>query len=587
MFGFLKRMFWFIKKNWYFYVLILIVGILISLLNLLPANVIASLTGHIEDNDVDVNFILLNILGYYLVVMFLIYIVSTTKRVLQNRLKVRLFYALQVRYMENILVQDASFFERFQSGDLLTRALGDVKSVNFSGSTRLLNIMLEFITIVVTFTAMMIISVPLTLLSVIPLPIIFFTNFYLKRKVKRNWTLVREKSSLMGNVILESITNVRTIRAFSKEEESYQKNLKYSKDVYEMEKRNLKLSVLFQPIFNSVTAVSTIIAYAIGSYYIIHNNLDINMFVKFTVYLGMLASPLTNIGNLLNNFYQSLISAERLNEVYDSKSSVVDEEESRPLNHIKTIEFKDFSFKYQGDNFNALNDIDLTIKEGQTLGIVGKTGSGKSTLVRQLVRQLPIITGTLFINGEKIEDFKQETIRERVSYVPQEHILFSRSVYDNVKLGSTTDANEEEVLNAVALADFSKDIAALPEGLKTIVGEYGVTLSGGQKQRLAIARAFLKNSDILILDDSLSAVDGTTEANIINSLKHFRSGKTNIIVAHRLSAVMGADLIIVLDHGEIVERGTHEELMAKKGWYYHQFISQQMDDEEDLTNEQE
>ena len=587
MFGFLKRMFWFIKKNWCFYVLILIVGILISLLNLLPANVIASLTGHIEDNDIDVNFILLNILGYYLVVMFLIYIVSTTKRVLQNRLKVRLFYALQVRYMENILVQDASFFERFQSGDLLTRALGDVKSVNFSGSTRLLNIMLEFITIVVTFTAMMLISVPLTLLSVIPLPIIFFTNFYLKRKVKRNWTLVREKSSLMGNVILESITNVRTIRAFSKEEESYQKNLKYSKDVYEMEKRNLKLSVLFQPIFNSVTAVSTIIAYAIGSYYIIHNNLDINMFVKFTVYLGMLASPLTNIGNLLNNFYQSLISAERLNEVYDSKSSVIDEEESRPLNHIKTIEFKDFSFKYQGDNFNALNDIDLTIKEGQTLGIVGKTGSGKSTLVRQLVRQLPIITGTLFINGEKIEDFKQETIRERVSYVPQEHILFSRSVYDNVKLGSTTDANEEEVLNAVALADFSKDIAALPEGLKTIVGEYGVTLSGGQKQRLAIARAFLKNSDILILDDSLSAVDGTTEANIINSLKHFRSGKTNIIVAHRLSAVMGADLIIVLDHGEIVERGTHEELMAKKGWYYHQFISQQMDDKEDLTNEQE
>lgn len=587
MFGFLKRMFWFIKKNWYFYVLILIVGILISLLNLLPANVIASLTGHIEDNDIDVNFILLNILGYYLVVMFLIYIVSTTKRVLQNRLKVRLFYALQVRYMENILVQDASFFERFQSGDLLTRALGDVKSVNFSGSTRLLNIMLEFITIVVTFTAMMLISVPLTLLSVIPLPIIFFTNFYLKRKVKRNWTLVREKSSLMGNVILESITNVRTIRAFSKEEESYQKNLKYSKDVYEMEKRNLKLSVLFQPIFNSVTAVSTIIAYAIGSYYIIHNNLDINMFVKFTVYLGMLASPLTNIGNLLNNFYQSLISAERLNEVYDSKSSVVDEEKSKPLNHIKTIEFKDFSFKYQGDNFNALNDIDLTIKEGQTLGIVGKTGSGKSTLVRQLVRQLPIITGTLFINGEKIEDFKQETVRERVSYVPQEHILFSRSVYDNVKLGSTTDANEEEVLNAVALADFSKDIAALPEGLKTIVGEYGVTLSGGQKQRLAIARAFLKNSDILILDDSLSAVDGTTEANIINSLKHFRSGKTNIIVAHRLSAVMGADLIIVLDHGEIVERGTHEELMAKKGWYYHQFISQQMDDKEDLTNEQE
>lgn len=580
MFSFVKSMLWFIKKNWYFYISIVIVGIGISLANLLPATIISSLTDSIDNDSVTSDFLLKNILLYYLLIMFLIYIVSTTKRVLQNRLKVRLYYALQVRYMENILVQDATFFEHFQAGDLLTRALGDVKSVNFSGSNRLLNIFLEFITILVTFIAMLFISVPLTLFSIIPLPIIFFFNFYLKKKVKRNWKEVREEASKMGNVVLESITNVRTIRAFSKEEENYQKNLEYSNRVYKIERRNLKLNVLFQPVFNSITAVATIIAYGVGSYYMLNKGMPLDDFVQFSIYLTMFASPLTNIGNLLNNFYQSLISADRINEVYDAKSSVKDNEGAKPIEHIDQVEFRNFSFKYEDDNFYVLKNINLKIKKGETLGIVGRTGSGKSTLVRQLVRQLPICQGELFVNGKFIEDFNQESVRSMVSYVPQEHVLFSRSVYQNVALGRSDATTDDEIRHAIELADFAKDIDALPYGLDTIVGEYGVTLSGGQKQRLAIARAFLKNSDILILDDSLSAVDGTTEANIINSLKEYRKNKTNIIVAHRLSAVMGADHIIVLDDGVIVEEGTHQELMALKGWYYHQYLSQQMEEKQ-------
>ena len=580
MFAFIKSMMWFIKKNWYFYLAIVIVGISISLANLLPGTITASFTEALTNNTLTRDFIIYNILLAYLLIMILIYVVSTTKRVLQNRLKVRLYYALQVRYMENILVQDASFFEHFQAGDLLTRALGDVKSVNFSGSTRILNIFLEFVTIVVTFIAMMLISPSLTLFSVIPLPIIFFFNFYLKKKVKRNWREVREEASKMGNVVLESITNVRTIRAFSKEEENYQKNLRYSDKVYKIERRNLKLNVVFQPVFNSVTAVATIIAYGVGSYYMLNRGMDVDAFVQFTIYLGMFASPLTNIGNLLNNFYQSLISADRINEVYNAKSSVLDSKDAKDISHVEEIEFRNFSFKYEDDDFYVLKNINLTIKKGQTIGIVGRTGSGKSTLVRQLVRQLPICKGELFVNGKFIEDFNQESIRSMVSYVPQEHVLFSRSVYQNVALGKADETNDDEIRHAIELADFAKDISALPYGLDTIVGEYGVTLSGGQKQRLAIARAFLKNSDVLILDDSLSAVDGTTEANIIKSLKEYRKNKTNIIVAHRLSAVMSADHIIVLDDGIIIEEGTHTELMALKGWYYHQYLSQQMDEKE-------
>lgn len=576
MFKFIKSLWWFISKNWYRYVLIVLVGLFLTVLNLVPGYLVGVLTAGLKET-ITLDFLLYKVVLPYLITIIALYVITTTKKVLQNRLKVHLYYALQVRYMENILIQDATFFERFQSGDLLTRALGDVKSVNFSGGNRLLNIFLEFVTVIVTLIAMCLIDWQLALLCFLPLSGIFIANLLLKAKVKRNWKLVRQKSSLMGNVILESITNVRTIRAFSKEEENYKKNLTYSQDTYDVEKSNLKINVVFQPMFQSIVAVATIIAYGLGGYFYIKGRIDTPELVQFMMYLNLFQAPLTNIGNMINNFYQSLISAERLNEIYDSKSSVIDRN-NEELDEIKTIEFRDFSFRYEQDNEDVLKHIDLKIEEGQTLGIVGKTGSGKSTLVRQLVRQLPIESDKIFINGERIEDYNQQIIRKHVGYVPQEHILFSRSVLKNVLIGDSS-ATLEEVNEAVMLADFEKDIDCLSDGYDTIVGEYGVTLSGGQKQRLAIARAFLKNADVLVLDDSLSAVDGKTEANILHSLSAYRKNKTNIIVAHRLSTVMHANVIIVLDHGQIMERGTHDELMAKKGWYYEQFIAQQMEEE--------
>ena len=578
MFKFIKSLWWFIKKNWFKYVRIVVVGLILTVINLIPAYIVRLLTEAVDTKTLTMDFLFYKILIPYVVTMFLIYFVTTTKRVFQNRLKVKLYYALQVKYVENILVQDATFFERYQSGDLLTRALGDVKAVNFSGGNRLLNIFLEFMTVVVTFVAMCLISWKLAVFCMIPLSMIFVTNLLLRAKVKRNWKMVREKSSEMGNVILESITNVRTIRAYTKEEENYQKNLKYSKETYDIEKKNLKINVLFFPMFQSIVAIAQTIAYGLGGYFYIKGELTIPELAQFVIYLNLFQGPLTKIGNMINNFYQSLISADRLNEIYDSKSNVIDVDKKN-VNEITSIEFKNFSFKYLGDEHYTLKNISLKINEGETLGIVGKTGSGKSTLVRQLVRQLPIDEGTVYLNGIEIESYDQEHVRRNVSYVPQEHMLFSRSVLKNVLIGDS-DATLEEVNKAVELADFAKDIEMLSDGYDTIVGEYGVTLSGGQKQRLAIARAFLKDADVLIMDDSLSAVDGKTESNIIKSLKKYRDDRTNIIVAHRLSAVMHADLIIVLSEGEIVERGTHEQLMDLKGWYYEQFIAQQMEEGE-------
>ena len=575
MFKFIKSMGWFIKKNWWRYVLVIIFGLILSFLNVLPIRIIGDLTKEIENQTVTRDYLIYKVMIPYLLIVFGIYIDSIIRRTCQNRLTTTLYYALHDRYMKSILTQDGHFFERFQAGDLLVRAIGDINAVKFSGGNRLLMIFLNFATVVFAFIELIRIDWLLAIICFFPLIFILISNLLLKAKVQNNWKIVREKNSEMGNVLLESITNVRTVRAYSKEEDSYKRNLEYSQIAFDVEKSNLKINVIFQPLFQFIVGVSTILCLAVGAYFYHIGRIEgVSLLVSFAMYLGLFQSPLALMGALINNFYQSLISAERLNEVYNSKNGVIVTNNIK-CTEIEQIEFKNFSFNYPNEADQVLKNISLTIKKGETLGIVGKTGSGKSSLVRQLERQYPIMFDAIYINGIEIAEYNKESIRERISYVPQEHVLFSRSVYDNVKLGKK-NAKKEEISRAIALADFEKDVENLADGLNTVVGEYGVTLSGGQKQRLGIARALLKDQDVLILDDSLSAVDGKTEANIIKSLKEYRSNKTNIIVCHRLSAVMHADNIIVLDKGEIIERGNHEELMALKGWYYEQFNNQKM-----------
>ena len=340
----------------------------------------------------------------------------------------------------------------------------------------------------------------------------------------------------------------------------------------------------FGPTFRFFTNISQLVAYGYGAYLIINQRLTVGELITFSLLLSQFAFPMMQLGNQVARFSQSAISFDRVSEVLEAVPDILDRKDALELKEFNKISFDNFHFSYPDMDYEVLKGINLDIKNGKSLGIVGKTGSGKTTLIRQLLRTFPIEDpNKLLIDGLPIDYYKKNDIRKLVAYVPQEHILFARSVEDNILLGKS-QTSKIDLDCAIKMADFKKDLVFLEEGLDTIVGEYGVTLSGGQKQRLSIARALIKDAAILILDDSLSAVDGTTEANIIRNLKKIRDKKTNIIVAHRLTAVEACDEIVVIENGKIVERGTHNELMKLQGWYYKQYVIQEMGGNENEKN---
>ena len=565
-----KHIAWFFKQEYKSYLLCLILLIFVSIVPLIPAKVLgiaidAFSTGTLTKTSL-ITYVLL-----LFACPILTYLVNILYHYTMAKLGHKLSFKLREKYISHLFDMDAELYEKYTKGDLISRATNDLNSLTSLATTFLENVIFYALTIITAIVMMIIISPMLTLASVAFMPVVIFFLNKARLKKRKYYKTHHEIYAQMTESVLESIEGVKTVRAYCYEDEDFEKTKKTIINDVDSWWKIQKFESAFTPLFELVYATSYFIAIGLGTYFVIHGNISAGSLVSYLVYVGTLYGPLIGLSNVLNIMNNIVIADQRFNEVMNQIPSVKNDEHPKNILKFKEISFVNASFKYPFDDFEVIKNISFSIKSGETIGIVGPTGSGKSTLIRQLLREFNLTSGEIIIDGTNIKEYKIEDIRNLVGYVPQNHILFRRSVDDNILIGNPT-ANHQALQKAMTMADFKKDLLNLNEGSSTMVAELGESLSGGQKQRLSIARALVKDPEILILDDSLSAVDALTEANIINQLKEYRKDKTNIIVAHRFSAVKNADKIIVLQNGIITDVGSSKELLKYDNWYKFQYL---------------
>ncbi|NKI20832.1 ATP-binding cassette domain-containing protein [Paenibacillus dendritiformis] len=566
---------WFFKEHKTRYIVGVVMLIVVGIIELVPPRILGVAIDDIVRGGITwgkLTSYLLLILGTMVVIYAITYVwmyqIFGGANLVERKLRSKL--------MRHFLKMTPPFFEKNRTGDLMARATNDLRSVAQTAGFGMLTLTDSTAFLLIVLFAMFMIQWKLTLAALLPLPFIAIAMNVFGKKIHERYMIAQDAFGSMNDQVLESVGGVRVIRAYVQEKSDEARFRDITQDVYNKNLAVARVDALFDPTIRLFIGLSYVIGLGYGAYLIIHNELTLGELLAFNMYLGMMIWPMFAIGNLINVMQRGNASLDRVNEVLNYTPDVQDGEHTKDVAVPETMTWSNYKFRYPTSTTDNLNLGALTVRKGQTLGIVGRTGSGKSTFVKQLLREYPVGEGDFRINGIPAEQIPIDRLHSWIGYVPQEQILFSKTVKQNILFGRS-GAGDDDVMSAIETASFTHDVPALVHGVETLVGERGVALSGGQKQRVSLARAFIKDPEILILDDALSAVDARTEANIISNIREQRAGKTTLITTHRLSAVEHADWIIVLDDGKIVEEGTHDDLLKQEGWYKEQYERQQLE----------
>lgn len=570
----IKSLKWFFKLEKKEYTIAIISLVLVSLLNLIPPKVIGNVIdktsfGTLTNSELLINIML--ILGSAI----LMYILRYVWRVNLFGASKRLEKIMRSKLYEQFTKMSPSFYQKYRTGDLMAHATNDVNALNQLAGPGVMSAVDATITAFVTLVMMFfVLSWKLTLIVLIPMPILTLVTNRIGKKIHASFKNSQAAFSELNNNVQESVTGIKVTKSFDYGNDEIEKFKKTNDFTYDKNLKTMKYDVLFDPVIIIFIGFCYLLSLLFGSYLISNGEMSVGALVTFITYLDMLIWPLLAMGYLFNIMQRGSASYERIEKLLLERSDVT--ESLSPVKDVVNgkIEYSIDKFSYEEST--TLSNIKFAIEKGQTLGIVGVTGSGKTTLLKLLLRERDVESGFIKINDVNIKDYSLKDLRSLIGYVPQDQILFSTSIRENIKFANN-DFDDDSVYEAAKLSGVYNDIVAMTDGFDTVVGERGVSLSGGQKQRIAISRALIMNPEILILDDSLSAVDAKTEDFILHNLRDMRKDKTTIITAHRLSAVVHADLIIVLKDGEISELGTHTDLMENKDWYYETYNKQQLE----------
>jgi ATP-binding cassette subfamily B protein len=475
----------------------------------------------------------------------------------------RIEYDMRNDFYQHLQRLPLRFYQEQRTGDLMSRATNDLASVRMLIGPAVMHAFSSLLVVGGSFAMMLRIDVRMALVALLAVPVVAGMVQYFGQRIHVRSKAVQDYFGDISARVQENLAGVRVVRAFTREGSEVETFKRMNHQFVERNRSLIRLTATSYPALHALVGMMFVFVFYVGSRKLIAGTMTLGSFVAFQFYLGRMIWPLIALGWVINLFQRGMASMKRLHEIWSVQPDV-DAADAVDMQPQGDLEIRDLTFSY-GDR-DVLRDVDLTVRHGQTIGIVGRTGSGKSTLLSLLTRAFEAPPGTIFLDGRPIETIPMRQLRDWIGMVPQETFLFSDSLAENIRFGRP-EATDDDVDASANQAGLTGDVATFPEGLKTVIGERGITLSGGQKQRTAIARALVREPLILILDDSLSAVDTQTEERILNALRGIRQGRTVLIVSHRVSSVKDADTIVVLDDGAIVERGTHESLLARGGYY--------------------